>query len=112
MFALHDAVTLSLQYYQPCLMTIMEVVDLGQKSWLFTQIALYPDTWERFRIQRVSREQMSQDLPARAGVFRVVITANLEPPEQALLLTLQARPRRQTLKDYPPFVSVLTIDCP
>jgi hypothetical protein len=55
---------------------------------------------------------MAQDLRARSGVFRVVITANIEPPEQALLLALRERPCRQTLQDYPPFVSVLTMDCP
>jgi hypothetical protein len=110
-YYLHDAVPLSIRYYQPALGEHGVVVDLENQSWLHPHIAVFPDTWRMFGITRVSRQEMARLLTVAQGEFRVIITATLERTEQDMMRALLARQCRSTSTDYPPFVTVYEFTC-
>src|SRR5258708_1710657 len=82
---LHDSVALSMGYYAPQLTKTAYIVDLGDRSWLWPQDALFPQTWELFGFQRYSRTEINTWLASYHGKLRVFITPFLEPPEQVTL---------------------------
>ncbi len=108
---LHDSATLPIGYYAPSLNAVSRVVDLGDKSWLWPQSALFPQTWQIFGFTRYSRQEIARWLPEYHGKVRVVVTTNLEPPEQQMLSDLLRRPcPSQKIADGG-FVTVYDVDC-
>ncbi len=61
-------------------------------GWLWPQSALFPQTWQIFGFTRYSRQEIARWLPEYHGKVRVVVTTNLEPPEQQMLSDLLRRP--------------------
>jgi uncharacterized membrane protein len=88
---LHDGATLPIGYYAPTLNQQSRVVNLGEKSWLWPQSGLFPQTWDIFGFKRYTRDEVSRWLANYHGKLRIVVTMNLESPEQAMLSTLVQR---------------------
>lgn len=104
-YYLHDAAYLPMSYYAPALNGLAQVVDLGDRSWLF------PQTWRIFGVERTPRADLAHTLAEKHGRFRVVVTANLEPLEQAILRVLLSRNCLIARAEYPPFVTVFEFTC-
>jgi hypothetical protein len=109
---LHDSMPLSMDYYAPALTRLARVVDLGDRSWLWPQGAVYPQTWHTFGIDRLSRDEIANWLADYHGPLRVFVSATLEPPEQTTLRKLLQRPCSEQMRSYGPFVSVYQFNCP
>jgi mannosyltransferase len=109
---LHDSLPLSMDYYAPALTKLARVVDLGDRSWLWPQGAVFPQTWHTFGIDRLSRDQIANWLADYHGPLRVFVSATLEPPEQATLGKLLQSPCSKQTTNYGPFVSVYEFNCP
>src|SRR5258708_7855751 len=80
---LHDSVALSMGYYAPQLTGMARVIDLGDRSWLWPQDDLFPQTWTLFGFQRFSRSDIGAWLAGYRGKLYAFTTPFLEPSEQA-----------------------------
>jgi mannosyltransferase len=108
---LHDSLPLSMDYYAPALTRLARVVNLEDRSWLWPQGAVFPQTWHTFGIDRLSRDQIADWLAGYHGPLRVFVSAALEPPEQATLLRLLKSPCTRRMTSYGPFVSLYEFEC-
>ncbi len=110
---LHDAPSLSMDYYAPQLSSISVVVDMGTHSWMYPQDILFPQTWKIFGIQIVPRQRIEEEY--FKGTFRVVIAATVAPEDFQIELDTLKRLQTacQTLDhhDYPPATSIWKFHC-
>jgi len=95
---LQDSSYLPMTYYAPELN--QELVDLEDRSWLF------PNTWEIFRVDRLSRAALADWLADYQGRLRVVVTPDINPPETQTLLKLQQAACSVSTVTYPPGIEV------
>jgi uncharacterized membrane protein len=98
-------------YYAPTL-TKLARYRCRDRSWLWPQGAVFPQTWHTFGIDRLSRDQIAAWLSDYHGPLRVFVSATLEPPEQATLRKLLQSPCSREMTSYGPFVSVFRFNCP
>src|SRR5450432_708387 len=108
---LHDSIPLSIDYYAPPLTTKAHVVDLGNRSWLWPQDSLFPQTWQLFGIQRFSRSDIAAWLAEYHGKLRAFTTPFLEPPEQDTL-TMLLRTCESRFEDYRAGIRLYEFTCP
>jgi uncharacterized membrane protein len=108
---LHDSAALSIDYYAPKLKKLSKVIDLEDKSWLWPQGALFPQTWQIFGFDRPKRSEINAWLANFHGKLRVIAPVNLEPEELNTLTNLLKSDCTHEEKAYPS-VSVYEFICP
>ncbi len=95
---LSDSAYLPLTYYAPTLE--QQLVDVGEKSWLF------PKTWQLFNVQRLTRDQLAEWLRTYRGKLRVIEPNTIDKPELATLHDLERNACTKTGKTYNQIVIV------